>query len=1546
MEDNNIRVAIRVRPQVPKEVIDMCTVCTNVTPNEPQVWLGKDKGFTFDHVFNMDSRQEAIYDNTVRPLIEGCFEGFNATVLAYGQTGSGKTFTMGTGLDICGNPYEKGIIPRAVDHLFEGIRERQQEARDNGYPIPDFKVNAQFLELYNEEIIDLLAEERTKHSQIKIREGAEGGMYLMGGTTRPVTSLEDTLTWLKTGALSRTTASTQMNAQSSRSHAIFTLHVKQQRVVSVNGMNEKESEETELAPQEFETLTAKFHFVDLAGSERLKRTGATGDRAKEGISINSGLLALGNVISALGDRTKRANHVPYRDSKLTRLLQDSLGGNSRTLMIACISPSDRDFMETMNTLRYANRAKNIKNRVHANQDKSSQTITLLRRQIQELQLELVEYKQGKRVLGEDGTESVNDMYHENSMLQVEINNLKTRVKALQETNSRLSERNAKLLCEKETGTWITSENGKSDISEIVQRYLSEIEDLRTKLIEAEETCSQLRKQVQRNRVTMSPYANNAVAMAGDYYIKEEPETSSTDVLLDEAKKDVARLKQKASRELFPNENGADKQDTNGNEVGDTVSLNGDENEAGSESSSEDYDEEATARANNEAEYALLELTNEITVKEKLIMELEKSQRKLNTLKHHYEDKLIQLQEKINAIEIERDQVLTKLSAGNQSNEKSKVKEDYQKKLNSLQSEMKKLQVAKKEHEKSMKNQAQYELQMRQLRNEVSDMKKTKVRLVSQMKDEAQKHREIDLKNHKKIAQLSKQDRLKEVKIKSLETEKQRMTQQLKRKEVEVNNLKKRPTTNMSDKVAGRIPVSRRVTTLAAEPVVAFSPKVAKQKWQRLELNINKLVLIRQNITANEQQMEKYMLQRDQVSHSLEKAKKKYDRACKANKLEEVNALLEEMEGIEEHVNFLSQNIRDCQSVIVQLEESKEEFEGDDISTFIQGAPNEEIKYIFDKVLSMAINNSMLATQKEEEKKEFELKFKQLNDSSMIQEQLLHHVLDTTFVGDPSSEACFVDDHNEDAYEQNNLVSDYDKFVIKSSPQTRAEKARRQTRTHNELLYETSFQGSPELLRKSPPRFDDPMSQSLMLNPRMLNSDIHRVPSAPSLKEMQKPTRFEPTSPSVIRKRPDRNMIETRRLNKTTNNLAIAASPPPHSSPLQNYTRQISMEYTDTTPPVSPSMSRKNRDENVFSRLTSGTASTIVSYPETGIINPFNGKPAYEKTSPLVCTHIAEGHSRAVLSVAATNDVMFSGSKDCTVKIWDLHTGRELQSLLDHPEAVSIVRYNEYNRLAFTVSKSHIKVWDPRDNPARCIKTLNSSGLVSQTASVAQKGNEMAHGETKIFDIQLSPYGTTLFSTCGNMARYWDLRMFYCVGKLNTGHKANVTCMAVEEAGVDNNIVITGSKDHYIKIFEVQEGIGGIQNPKATLSPPHYDGIEALKIHNDFLFSASRDACIKKWDLSNQTLVQSLNQAHKDWIQSLSIIPQSNTLISGCRTGFLKLWSTDTCQLVGDIKAHSASINCVETNSSLIFTASGDNTVGIWRSRSSNDSSPETVDYQE
>lgn len=294
-DDIAVRVAVRIRPQIPREIIDMCHICTTVTPGEPQVTLGNDKSFTYNYVFDTDTSQDAIYETCVASLVESSLEGYNATVLAYGQTGSGKTYTMGSGFDVEVKDEQKGIIPRAIHHLFAGIHTRIEKAQESGHLPPEFKVTAQFMELYNEEVIDLFNPSYSKDKVYKIHEDPYGGIQVKGVTFKTVVSAEEALQCLRLGTLSRTTASTQMNTQSSRSHAIFTLHIKQQRLVPSD----------DEGANEFETLSAKFHFVDLAGSERLKRTGAIGERQKEGISINCGLLALGNVISALGDKTKR-----------------------------------------------------------------------------------------------------------------------------------------------------------------------------------------------------------------------------------------------------------------------------------------------------------------------------------------------------------------------------------------------------------------------------------------------------------------------------------------------------------------------------------------------------------------------------------------------------------------------------------------------------------------------------------------------------------------------------------------------------------------------------------------------------------------------------------------------------------------------------------------------------------------------------------------------------------------------------------------------------------------------------------------------------------------------------------------------------------------------------------------------------------------------------------------------------------------------------------------------------------------------------------------
>ncbi|XP_046388282.1 kinesin-like protein KIF21A isoform X3 [Ischnura elegans] len=1728
-DDSSVRVAVRIRPQIAREVIDMCRVCTAVTPGEPQVCLGSDKAFTYDYVFNMDADQESLYHTCVAPLVDGSLDGYNATVLAYGQTGSGKTYTMGTGFDVALPDDQVGIIPRAIRHLFDGIKQRANKAVEAGDPAPEFSVVAQFMELYNEEVIDLFDPVRESaalkgaalgngpalapavavippqghHKMgggIRIHEDAMGGIYVVGVTMRAVRSAEEALQCLRLGALSRTTASTQMNTQSSRSHAIFTLHVKQQRMVRETNENEENGEMAvdvvsgNQPTKEFETLTAKFHFVDLAGSERLKRTGATGERAREGISINCGLLALGNVISALGDKSKRALHVPYRDSKLTRLLQDSLGGNSRTVMIACVSPSDRDFMETLNTLKYANRARNIKNRVTINQDKSSRTICLLRQEIQLLQLELMEYKQGKRVVGEDGTETVNDMFYENNMLQNENNNLRMRIKAMQETIDTLSSRNTQILAEKAAGSWINS-GADSDVSEMIQGYVKEIEELRAKLLESEFTCQQLRKNAANVRSPTSGARNFGasphVAMSGGYDISFG-EMPSVGELLEKAKMEVKRdmqqLKQqyktKRSRSVGVgaggDEEGGEESGRNGNgmsedgneekgaveergeegegeEDGDkgedesgesdseergTIEENGSErnlivendkevlktclclnschscsnhqsnqgggDESESETDSEEKEDGGTPEEVN-AQYGmeLAELTSEINIKQKLIEELELSQRRLQSMRAHYEDKLTQLQRRIQDTQEERDKVLASITGGSGANQSlsagsagadkvKKVKEEYEKRLTDMKKELQRLQAAKKEHARLLRNQTHYETQMRQLRTDLTEMKRAKVKLVNKMKEELTRHKESDLRRAKEIAQLRKETRRNENKIRSLEADKRAKEAVLKRRNEEVSALRKQraargATGVLSARAAGHLRVKNVASTAKS-----FSPKAAKQKWQAMEKSISQIALGKQAVSALEMEMERLLQRRDHLGHSLEHALRKHNQAVMSHNTEEsvLADLEEQIEGLRANIDYVQESIKECQTNIMQMEVAKEEAAPADVTTFVSSLQDlDEARYIIEKLFNMTVNQTCAVSQKESNIKEMEAQLTQEKKTSAVQNELLQHVLTQeqwdVFVRLEGIESGAGDDKEgtSPTYSSNassrsaspERAASNPSFSIMGPPPPPSStaltaKARRRTALPSELLYPNQNRGENREVSGEDSECGD--VKSVSEDDASQKGSLTRVPSAPgSLKTLgnrvggigvgdggQSTTVAQPRpSPFLGRRTYDQTQahlattsprLARRNLGPSMSASANASSLPAGSggySSLGGRPGSIDPreQGLDSTPPNSPPGYRRqiSREENVFSRLTSGTTVGSEHLPGQGVITLYQGRATPK--APLICTHIAEGHSKPVLSVCATDDLLFTASKDRTVKVWDLRRGEEIESLSGHPNNVVVVRYNEPSRLVFSVSAAYVKVWDLRLSPqSRCIKTLLSSGIGQNGPVVLNTPSRtlsLPAGEVHLNDVALNPNGTTLYTAGGDKVRVWDLRKFAATAKLTGGHQAAIMCLAVGKISEEEDIVVTGSKDHYIKVFEVN-GRGSMNNynPKVNLEPPHYDGIQALALHGDMLFSGSRDMAIKKWDLSKEELVQSVNNAHKDWVCGLTFMPGGGgqMLLSGCRSGVVRLWSSETCHLLGEMQAHSSPINALATNASHVFTACNLGTVGIWKSRGRYDLSPE------
>ncbi|KAM6992605.1 kinesin-like protein KIF13B isoform 2-T2 [Tautogolabrus adspersus] len=382
LNDANVKVAVRVRPMNRREK-DLKTKCvvemegnqtvlhpavTNMNKGDPR---SQPKVFAFDHCFwSIDESQkdkfagqDVVFQCLGESLLDNAFMGYNACIFAYGQTGSGKSYTM------MGSAEHPGLIPRLCSSLFSRT---VQEAREG----ESFTVEVSYMEIYNEKVRDLL-DPKGNRQTLRVREHKVFGPYVDGLSRLAVASYKDIESLMSEGNKSRTVAATNMNEESSRSHAVFNI------ILTHTLMDLKSGTSGE--------KVSKLSLVDLAGSERAAKTGAAGERLKEGSNINKSLSTLGLVISALADQGKNRNKfVPYRDSVLTWLLKDSLGGNSRTAMVATISPSADNYDETLSTLRYADRAKSIVNHAVVNEDPNARIIRELREEVEKLREQLTE----------------------------------------------------------------------------------------------------------------------------------------------------------------------------------------------------------------------------------------------------------------------------------------------------------------------------------------------------------------------------------------------------------------------------------------------------------------------------------------------------------------------------------------------------------------------------------------------------------------------------------------------------------------------------------------------------------------------------------------------------------------------------------------------------------------------------------------------------------------------------------------------------------------------------------------------------------------------------------------------------------------------------------------------------------------------------------------------------------------------------------------------------------------------------------------------------
>ncbi|KAJ3694926.1 hypothetical protein LUZ60_000303 [Juncus effusus] len=730
--DECVKVAVNIRPLITPELLNGSTDCVSVTPGEPQVQIGSHV-FTYDHVYGSSGTPSSfIFEQCALPLIDALFKGYNATVLAYGQTGSGKTYTMGT--NYSGESNTGGIIPKVMETIFHKVDALKENT--------EFLIRVSFIEIFKEEVFDLLEQQShgaprfeagsTTRAQglhrvpIQIRETPLGGITLAGVSEPAVKSKEEMASFLARGSMCRATASTHMNSQSSRSHAIFTISIEQKKI--------RNSTQSEVGD---DILISKLHLVDLAGSERAKRTGADGLRLKEGIHINRGLLALGNVISALGDEKKRKDgaFVPYRDSKLTRLLQDSLGGNSKTAMIACISPADCNAEETINTLKYANRARNIQNKAVINRDPVAAEMQRMRSQLEQLQAELLFSRTAGASL-----EEIQILQQKVSLLEMKNEELSQQLKETHSTCDHMAQKALDAQVEKDQlmlkielarggKSWDEIDMSKGQEVDLMKSYLARIQQLESELRKRQSVASSSRSaflerlELEKDEILDDlGDGDSPTACVGEVEEKEKEHSSIQDQLDKELKELDKRLEQKEAEM---------KQFARG---GDT-----------------------------------------------------------SVLKQHYEKKLQEMEQEKKALQKEIEDLRSRVShiSSNPDESSQRLKQDYLQRVNTLEAQVSELKKKQEAQAQLLRQKQKSDEAARHLQEEIQRIRSQKVQLQHKIKHESEQFRAWKASREKEVLQLKKEGRRNEYEMHKLQALNQRQKMVLQRKTEEAAMATKR-----------------------------------------------------------------------------------------------------------------------------------------------------------------------------------------------------------------------------------------------------------------------------------------------------------------------------------------------------------------------------------------------------------------------------------------------------------------------------------------------------------------------------------------------------------------------------------------------------------------------------------------------------------------------------------------------------------------------------------------------------------------------------------
>ncbi|XP_069001721.1 kinesin family member 4 [Embiotoca jacksoni] len=709
-----VRVALRCRPLVQKEINEGCQCCLTFVPGEQQVIVGTEKAFTYDYVFDATAEQEEVFDTCVSPLLRGLFKGYHATVIAYGQTGSGKTFSMGgTYTSAQEDDPSVGVIPRVIRRIFEE-REKSSDC--------DFCLSVSYLEIYNEDILDLLCSSKDKPS-ISIREDPKDGIKIVGLTERRVSSATEMVGCLELGNSARTVGSTAMNAASSRSHAIFTITLEQRR-----------------GKDKVDSVVSKLHLVDLAGSERQKKTKAEGDRLKEGISINRGLLSLGNVISALGDESKKNTFVPYRDSKLTRLLQDSLGGNSHTLMIACTSPADSNMEETINTLRYADRARKIKNKPIVNVDPRVAETKRLKQQVQELQVMLLHARGGVAPVlsGPESADNVTKLLERNRALQDENNKLS---RELSEAAGQTAFMFEKIIMTEQA-------------NEKLQSKLEQLQHHAACTVDLETVLETLEDQKMKENVEVMKNLQEIILE-----LKDESAGIAASIDAMAAGEDAPDLSGNGSK------NSADESSSDVNALKDSPEVF------------------TTHHALRQAQLSkeLIELNKVLSLKEAFVRKMCQNDSQLEPMQSEHQKNFHSLQSSVDSLQKEKEELVLALQSAKKDSNFAKLSEQRRKRLQELEGQLVDMKKKLLEQSKLLKLKESSVQKVSKLMQEIQAMKNQRTQLMRQMRDDSEKFRQWKNKKDREVLQLKEKDRKRQYELLKLERDFQKQANVLRRK---------------------------------------------------------------------------------------------------------------------------------------------------------------------------------------------------------------------------------------------------------------------------------------------------------------------------------------------------------------------------------------------------------------------------------------------------------------------------------------------------------------------------------------------------------------------------------------------------------------------------------------------------------------------------------------------------------------------------------------------------------------------------------------------